>query len=143
MRRGLSLAALASLMLGVLASCATPPTVRSESETNEAAEQERPYCDEELYKQDMDAIRVEIEREIGDPLASRVEWCRVLGLAGERLVFSTWRSDEVKVEALGAVYRDVFAEYEYACLEPDRIGRPPAIPNPPTLALVNGRCIIE
>ncbi|MEM1043853.1 MAG: hypothetical protein AAGI91_14645 [Bacteroidota bacterium] len=97
-------------------------------------------CDEAHYKETLRDLRAEIEQQIPDPRAGRVEWCRILGLGDGRIVYSTWQTDEWHVEELAAVYREILAEYRDACIPPRPRTRP--IPPPPLLELINGRCVI-
>ncbi len=110
--------------------------------SSSASESEAPYCNEAYYERELEALRLEIERLVGDPLAARIEWCRKVGIGGQSIVYSTWRSDEVRVEELAAIRRYVFAEYQDACGLHDPRTRTRGFPPPKRLDLVNGRCML-
>ena len=101
-------------------------------------------CDEAAFERQLDALRVEIDEEIGEAEASDVAACRTLPLGAkpcggpwEFLVYSVEASDSTRLAELAAEYDSLDAERNRACeLVSDCM-----MLMPPDVALDGGRCV--
>ena len=101
-------------------------------------------CDAAEFERELDALRAEINEEIGEAEASDVAACRTLPLGdkpcgGPRmfLVYSAEASDSTRLVELAAEYDRVDAERNRAC----DVASDCAIEAPPAVMLDGGRCV--
>ena len=103
-------------------------------------------CDEDRYERRLQALRADIEAEIGDASAADVAACRTLPLGQKPcggpwtyLVYSDETSDSVRLKSLAEDYDRIDAERNLEC----GLASDCALTPEPAVALENGRCVAD